>query len=948
MQPKITSKNNTSPVRNSQKKAIPTPATRIGGRKKSEKTKAGNLLNKVSFWLRYTTQYGQEVYLVGNHEILGNNTIANAIALTYFNDNYWTVTLDFTKIQIPSEGISYHYLIKQPNGDWEHEWGTYKKIQCSDQLNESVTMIDSWNYTGYIENIFETEPFQQVLLKKQSLSILNSTIPQTTATHDFKVKAPLVSQNQTICLLGSGETLGNWQTNEPVLMQYDASTGCYQISLDFSEEAFPIAYKYGIFDIVNNQFVQFEEGNNRVVHQPAVTNTKVRYHDGFVWIPNTTWKGTGVAIPVFSIRTLQSFGVGEFHDIKKMVDWAERIGLKMIQLLPVNDTTAHYQQSDSYPYAAISAFALHPMYLHLPSMADEQGMRELAELEPQRTTLNASPTVDYINVNAVKQSFCKKLYERIGKATLQTESFKKFFTHNEYWLKPYAAFCYFRDLYGSVDFTSWPNHLCWNEADMNGYFNSDDDSPESMGMGYYCYQQYHLYLQLKEATEYAHSKGVIVKGDIAIGVFRNGADVWQQPELFQLHFQAGAPPDDFAKTGQNWGFPTYNWNKMRETSFAWWKQRFTQMGDYFDAFRIDHILGFFRIWSIPIDAIEGIMGHFVPALPIHQNELTDRGIHLSEQRLTQPFINEQVLWQVFGYDNELVKSIFLEPIETGIYQLKPSFTTQVLVEKYFSDKEKDQHHLTIKKGLFRLISNVLFFKDEENEHAFHFRYAVNETSSFQLLPDAYKAPLYELYLDYFYKRQDEFWKKEALQKLPALKRETNMMICGEDLGMVPGCVPDVMQQLGLLSLEIQRMPKNPDYAFFHPNNAPYLSVVTPSTHDMSTIRGWWEEDRAKTEQFYHSELGQSGDTPYYCEAWINKAIVVQHLYSPAMWCVFQLQDLLGIDAVLRRTHPEEERINIPADPNHYWNYRMHITLESLLEANGFNDEISYLIKASGR
>ncbi|MBU3745299.1 MAG: 4-alpha-glucanotransferase, partial [Sediminibacterium sp.] len=316
--------------------------------------------------------------------------------------------------------------------------------------------------------------------------------------------------------------------------------------------------------------------------------------------------------------------------------------------------------------AAISAFALHPMYLHLPSMADEQGMRELAELEPQRTTLNASATVDYVTVNAVKQSFCKKLYDRIGKATLQTESFKHFFTHNEYWLKPYAAFCYFRDLYGSVHFNDWPNHRSWNEAEMDAFFNRSDENKESVGMGYYCFQQYHLFLQLKEATEYAHRKGVIVKGDIAIGVFRNGADVWQQPELFHLHFQAGAPPDDFAKTGQNWSFPTYNWNTMRETGFAWWKQRFTQMGDYFDAFRIDHILGFFRIWSIPIHAIEGIMGHFVPALPIHQNELTERGIHLSEQRLTQPFINEEVLWQVFGYDNELENLFFL-------IRLKPVF-----------------------------------------------------------------------------------------------------------------------------------------------------------------------------------------------------------------------------------------------------------------------------------
>jgi 4-alpha-glucanotransferase len=341
------------------------------------------------------------------------------------------------------------------------------------------------------------------------------------------------------------------------------------------------------------------------------------------------------------------------------------------------------------------------------------------------------------------------------------------------------------------------------------------------------------------------------------------------------------------------------------------------------------------------------MGRFVPAIPIMPEELIERDIHLSEARLTEPFINEQVLWQIFGYDNELVKSLFLIPTEQGSYQLKPAFATQQLVEKFFSEQENDGHHQKIKQGLFHLISNVIFFTTP-NEKGYHFRYGVEQTASFRFLPDAYKQPLQDLYRNYFFQRQDDFWMREALQKLPALKRETNMLICGEDLGMVPGCVPAVMQQLGLLSLEIQRMPKNPDKKFFHPNDAPYLSVVTPSTHDMSTIRGWWEENRETTEAFYHQELGQSGTAPFYCEAWINKAIVVQHLYSPAMWCVFQLQDVLGIDPLLRRTHPAEERINVPADPNNYWNYRMHLTLEDLMNANGFNDELNYFIKSSGR
>jgi len=187
-----------------------------------------------------------------------------------------------------------------------------------------------------------------------------------------------------------------------------------------------------------------------------------------------------------------------------------------------------------------------------------------------------------------------------------------------------------------------------------------------------------------------------------------------------------------------------------------------------------------------------------------------------------------------------------------------------------------------------------------------------------------------------------------MKKLPSLKAATNMLVCGEDLGMVPDCVPDVMKQLGILSLEIQRMPKGTSREFFHPADANYLSVVTPSTHDMSTIRGWWEENREKTQRFYNNELGQWGEAPFFCEPWINKAIVIQHLYSPAMWSIFQLQDLLGMSETIRRENPHDERINIPADPKNYWRYRMHIYLEDLIKEKDFNEELKSYVHSSGR
>jgi 4-alpha-glucanotransferase len=434
----------------------------------------------------------------------------------------------------------------------------------------------------------------------------------------------------------------------------------------------------------------------------------------------------------------------------------------------------------------------------------------------------------------------------------------------------------------------------------------------------------------------------VVKGDIPIGIYRNSVDAWMAPGLYNMDAQAGAPPDDFAVKGQNWGFPTYNWQAMQADGFRWWRQRFEQMSNYFDAFRIDHILGFFRIWSIPLHAVEGIMGKFDPAIPLHINEFFEKNISYEWYRYTKPFINEDVLQQFFGDEVNYVKTNFLDG-----YELKEAFNTQRKVEDHFAAINDSDSR--IKYGLFNLISNIILFEEENSQGLkFHFRFGMEQTLSFHYLDAHSKAQLKVLYINYFFRRQDDFWKEQAMNKLPGLKRSTNMLICGEDLGMVPDCVPDVMWQLGILSLEIQRMPKQTTAEFFHPNDAPYMSVVTPSTHDMSTIRGWWEEDRIKTQRFYNTIMGRYGEAPYFCEAWVNKEIVLEHLFSPAMWSIMQLQDWMGINASIRRDNPNDERINVPANPNHYWRYRMHMTLEELLKEDEFNEEVRTYVANSRR
>lgn len=911
----------------------------------SDNKLAKKVISQIKFQIRYRTKYGQEIFVCGNHPLLGNGDPLKAASLYFNNDDLWSLTLDFSTSTPLKETLRYHYIIRNDDGSLSFDAGNDKEIDPTKFEQENILTIDSWNYAGYQENAFYTEPFVNVLLKANYTEV---KIPATKkTTHYFKVKTPLLPKGQTVCLLGNCKGLSKWDTANPILMSKIKGENYYTVGVDLSKELFPIAYKYGIYDTVTKKFLQFEQSNNRVLYELNLPEEQTIVHDGFLVLPEINWKGAGVAIPVFSLKSENSFGVGEFNDLKLLVDWSVKVGLKLIQILPVNDTTATHTWTDSYPYASISAFALHPMYLNLDLISTKETDNDLKQLKSDYAHLNDLQDVDYETVNKVKLGFIGKVFKSDKLKFLKDKSFQEYFHQNSHWLEPYAVFCYLRDRYKTADFNQWPSYQKYNKQEVNDL--TKEGSKEFAEIALHYFIQFHLHLQLKAATEYAHEKAVIVKGDIPIGIYRYGADAWQQPELYHMDMQAGAPPDGFAIKGQNWGFPTYNWQKMKENGFAWWKHRFEQMNYYFDAFRIDHILGFFRIWSIPMHAVEGILGYFVPAIPMHINEFNSRNIWFDYHRYTKPFITENTIWEVFGYENVMVKEKFLEVDGFSGFRLKPEFATQRLVEQYFKGLENNEYHQKLKQQLFDLISNVILFEVEGSQgQQFHFRFGMEQTSSFKNLDGNTQQQLRDLYVQYFFKRQDDFWMQEALQKLPALKRVTNMLVCGEDLGMVPGCVPEVMRQLGLLSLEIQRMPKDPTKEFFHPNDAPYLSVVTPSTHDMSTIRGWWEEDRESIQKFYNHELGQWGEAPFFCEAWINNAIVLQHLYSPAMWSIFQLQDIMGIDPAVRRENPNDERINVPANPQHYWRYRMHHSLETMIGLEVFNQNLLQVVKASGR
>ena len=656
-------------------------------------------------------------------------------------------------------------------------------------------------------------------------------------------------------------------------------------------------------------------------------------------------KLAGTQVPVFSLRTRKSAGIGDFGDLKTMIDFVASTGQKVLQLLPINDTTITHTWTDSYPYSCISVFAIHPQYADLHALPELKNAKARAEAEKTRAELNALDKIDYEKVNDFKINYLRQIFNQEGGKMMKTAEYKAFFQDTELWLVPYAQYSYLRDKNGTADFNQWPDHQVWDEAERKAL--ADPKTAAYKNVAFFYFVQFVLDRQMQEAHEHAKAKGVILKGDIPIGVNRNGCDVWTEPKYFNLNGQAGAPPDDFSANGQNWGFPTYNWFEMLKDGCQWWNRRFQNMARYFDAYRIDHVLGFFRIWEIPVHSVHGLLGQFAPALAMSREEIESYGLHFQEDRFTRPFITDWVLDRMFHERAGEVKEKYLDRLDDERYQMKPEVDTQRKVEALFADVT-DEKELWLRDGLYALISDVLFVRDHTNPGVFHPRISAQLDFIYESLYDNDKAAFNRLYNDYFYRRNNQFWYQEAMKKLPKLVQATRMLVCAEDLGMVPDCVPWVMDELKILSLELQSMPKDPSVKFGHLSRNPYRSVCTISSHDMPTLRMWWDENIQRTQEYYNTMLYRQGPAPHPLPGWLASDIISRHLTSPSMLCILSIQDWLATDEALRLPDADAERINIPANPKHYWRYRMHLNIEDLAADKRFVQSITEMISQSGR
>eukprot|EP01125_Pyxidicula_operculata_P002210 TRINITY_DN12120_c0_g1_i1.p1 TRINITY_DN12120_c0_g1~~TRINITY_DN12120_c0_g1_i1.p1 ORF type:complete len:935 (+),score=194.70 TRINITY_DN12120_c0_g1_i1:47-2806(+) len=913
------------------------------------------MTNTLRFRLEYFTQPGESISVVGNNDVLGSWDISKGYRLTWKGKGMWEGLVNFKEEGVDLE---YKYVLQTPDGSYVWEGGKNKQFSFWGGNEQGVTdLVDYWQSPDMPEvGYLYASLFKVVFSRERDYVQSIADLPDQSVRFRIEATVSLIQDDEVVRVSGSSKSLGNWSIDNSVALSYNGDKFVTEIVVPYS--SFPLEFKL-LTVSKNDRSVKWELGENRVidVQKPGSgllgEPKTVVYSCLYKRSDYSSWRGAGVAIPVFSLRTKNSLGVGEFLDLKSFVDLSAKMGMQIIQILPINDTSNTFTWRDSYPYSGLSVFALHPIYLNIQAITDDEELKEQIQAEADK--LNQLPQIDYEAVLHCKLNYIKQIFESTSSDVLSSPQFKDYYAKNSWWLVPYAVYKALSSKYETTNFNNWPKEYRNPEQNDIVEWSSMDTLREECEITYFT--QYHLHCQLEQAAQYAALNKLGFKGDLPIGVYRTSVDCWMYPHLFNLSTSTGAPPDQFAEYGQNWGFPTYNWEEMKKDNYSWWKKRLQHMANYFTAFRIDHILGFFRIWEIPADSFSsGLMGHFYPSIPLHRSEFESKGIWDFE-RLCLPYITDDYLNQSFknSAQLELIKDRYFQRRHTGLYIFKEPFNTEVKLLSHFKGLEEqltDQQRedfILVKGVLLDLVKNVVLLKQSDNNNDnFYPRINLHKTSSYQSLDDHSKSVIWNLYENYFYHRQDDMWMKIGQERLPVIKAASDMLVCGEDLGMLPKCIFPVMKDCSILGLRVQRMPPDPTEKFGNPKNYPYMSVCTPGSHDCSTLRGWWEENRQNTEEYYRSILGGWDSAPLHCEPWISKKIIEQHLSSPAMWAIFPLQDFFGMFGDLRVEDPNSEQINEPSNPEHYWRYRMHVSVDDLLDHREFATAIHQMVKQSGR
>jgi 4-alpha-glucanotransferase len=897
----------------------------------------------ITFNIRYNTAWGQKLLIMGACAELGNNSIFGAKEMFYYDGGVWQLEISLSE---SIKELKYNYIIEDKNGIRRTEGRPLIHQAFFMDGYDSYFLYDYWLLEP-ADRTFYTSAFTKNLFARHDEKIIAATgHPESSNGIRIRLNAPEITPEQVVAVTGNQPCLGNWDTGHAAILS-GANFPQWEIGFLAEEISFPLEYKFIVLEKQTNNLCYWEKDDNRRINRPYENKKcSVIINDYPLRTPDFLWKACGTVIPVFSLRSETSFGIGDIGDIKLLIDWAKKTGQHFIQVLPMNDTTRSHTWKDAYPYSAISIYALHPLYINIPmlgSLKDPEKERFYAAIQQN---LNVTDVVDYAAVAIHKTGYLREYFRQEKEVILNDNDFKRFIADNNEWLIPYAAFSYLRDKNNTADFTEWGEFARYEREKIESFCHPENEAYDDLSFLFFV--QYTLHIQFRRVAEYSCKNRVVLKGDLPIGINRESVEAWTEPKYFNMQEQTGAPPDAFSATGQNWSFPTYNWEVMENDGFSWWKKRFHNLNRYFDCFRIDHILGFFRIWEIPLDCIDGLCGHFRPALPMSKKEIEDCGIIRFDERWTKPHIHIRSLPELFGEETDLdTLHKYLCYTDAEHLTLNGFCATQRKIKRVFEGCA-DTKSLILRDGLMTIANEVLFLEDPYKRNHYHPRISAGKSYVYRELTNENRHAFNRLYNDFYFLRHNEYWKQTALNRLAPLIRNTEMLVCGEDLGWIPASVYEVMEELQIFSLELERMPKATNRDFTDLHTLPYHSVCTTSTHDMNPIRAWWREDEGKTQYYYNSVLQHHGKAPAECPPDIAEQILSNHLKSSSMLTIIPLQDWFAIDERIRCENPDDERINTPANPDNEWRYRMNRTLESLLRADDFNRRIENLITTSRR
>ena len=917
------------------------------------------------FQIEYTVRPGELLHVLLSGSYPDGQQWSYNLPMTTADGQHWSLATTVLSQHFRSRragrqktdmlSFGYHYQVEDAEGRvLRREW-TVVARRCECRADSRLRFADRWRdvpvtahlYTLAGQRLMGSTCAAEPPMAANGL-FTDSGKPAVTAsprshTVVLTVQAPQLQPTERLVVTGNHPALGDWQPARGLAMR-PRGRGEWIASFDALAQQEPIEYKFVVVDDRSAERFAWEEGLNRSTADSGrlpSEGEQLLIDGGLLRMKEPDLRAAGVMVPLFALRSENSCGVGDLGDLLLFIEWAAKVGLRVVQLLPLNDTTTQHSWHDSAPYNTISAYALHPQYLDLRQLPLPNEADWLNDYHRQCRELNSLEQTDYVAVERVKWTYINKVYELTGEETLSSPSFKEFYEANEYWLEPYAAFCVLRDKYGTARTSDWGSYAQYDIERIRQL--SEPDSPLADAVRKICFVQYFLHLQLGKAAQLARSKGVVLKADLPVAPYRDSVATWLEPEKFNLDMQLGTPPTPSAPSGQVWGFATTKPAYRHE----WLGRHLRYLEQYFDAVRIDHVAAYFAAWEVPCHAVTAVLGHPLPAHALSAEEIRSMGFEFDARTHCSPMITDTVLDSIFADEAPTVAQQYLRRRTRGNYAMQAEFSTQQKITDHFGHDAQGRQKW-LRDGLCRLLEQVLFVEDPRQAGLYHPRLMAVDDYVATLLSADQRRAFAAIHDDYYRYRNQMLWATEARRNLSELQQSTSLLLCVEDLGALPEDAAWVFDSEKVLTLEVLTVGKHRGSEFSLPAHYPYRSVATTSTHDMQPLRLWWQQDSDRAGRLLGELMHSSSKVTRTLSPGMAEEIVVRLMGSRAMLCVLPLQDWLAIDGSLRSSTPESERINNPSDGQNRWCYRMPATIERLMADGTFCRRILQIVENSRR